>query len=107
MGSSLPFGHRQRYTVPRPVHVIETVGCSSPGGSFYRSRCRLLRHRSAHGVDQVEKALYIGLTWDDGGKKGGAAFQADKGPPLEFVGYVKKGLNRTETNLSRVPDASP
>ena len=25
------------------------------------------------------KKHYIGLTWDDGGKKGGAAFQADKG----------------------------
>jgi hypothetical protein len=24
------------------------------------------------------KKHYIGLTWDDGGKKGGAAFQADK-----------------------------
>jgi hypothetical protein len=25
------------------------------------------------------KKHYIGLTWDDGGKKGGAAIQADKG----------------------------
>jgi len=24
------------------------------------------------------KKHFIGLTWDDGGKKGGAAFQADK-----------------------------